>query len=276
MLYSVLQEHPSVSLPPIKEIRYWDEGISIPRHSVIQVFFSKHWHYVSLRKMMHATAMKFTNNLLSGKFDERSYFRWKCKYILGKRGHEWYQSLFNNSNQVTGDISPLYYHLPKEVIHSINAFNPSMKIIVCIREPIDRAWSKARMNLLRQKKRNISDLSFDEFKKYCEQIFEGWVSYEETIGNWKAHFKHVHVAIYDDLEKNPGKWYREICKFLEIEPIETNLLQQRINKGIEVDIPDRYHSFLFTQYKDEMRQLAHTLSNTSWLREYRKLLKRFT
>lgn len=275
LLYSVLKNHPSVSLPPIKELRYWDEGTNIPKHSLGRLLFSKHWHYVNLRKPIRSCIKYEVSRLFFGKKRNRPDMQLRCKYLFGKRSHEWYQSLFDNSCKVTGDISPLYYHLPKDVIKSISNYNPSTKIIVFIREPIDRTWSKAKMNLLKHRQKNVSDLSFDDFRKFCERQHEIWVPYEETIQNWKEHFENVHISIYDDLKNDPTKWYREICDFLQIEPMKTDLLQRNVNKGIQYDIPSEYLSLLFEQYGAELKQLAQSYSRSTWLGQYQELTRRF-
>jgi len=61
------------------------------------------------------------------------------KYHLGV---EWYNNLFNErkNDQVCGDISPPYF-LDTESIRRIKAYNPGVKMIISVRDPVEYALS---------------------------------------------------------------------------------------------------------------------------------------
>lgn len=64
------------------------------------------------------------------------------------RGTDWYLSHFaeddGRPDVVTFEATPHYLHT-QEAAARIHAFNPKMKLIVLLREPVARAWSQYRM-----------------------------------------------------------------------------------------------------------------------------------
>ena len=58
------------------------------------------------------------------------------------RGPEWYEQRFDASAQdnLCGEISPSYLHSP-DVVARVAEYNPDMRIILIVRDPIARAIS---------------------------------------------------------------------------------------------------------------------------------------
>lgn len=84
--------------------------------------------------------------ILSGKTKEVGYFSRKKLY---KKGEEWYNSQypikrFKKTPKFAVDSTPeyLYYDQIPKLIHS---YNPNAKIIICLRDPISRAYSHWNM-----------------------------------------------------------------------------------------------------------------------------------
>ena len=270
-LYSLFKDNPQVSLPPFKEIRYWNEGNLIPRHSLKNVLTSSHWHYKSLRKNLIIKLLTSIRNFIFFKDASISTLLWHFRYSFGHRSNTWYSNLFSQDGTVTGDISPLYYHIPEKKIKECCKFNPDVKIIIFIRDPIDRAWSKARMNLLKHKKKRTVDFNLSEFQAFSKNIYKEWIPYIESIHLWQSYFPKVHIAIYDELLNNPIEWYQKICKFLGIEYINHNNLKQKVNKGLEFDMPKECEKILFQQYGKELLQVGQRYNLPNWLKKYEQL-----
>jgi len=58
-LFRVLKEHSQVWLPPYKELRFWNEGDTLPQHTLTNVLFHSHWHYRELRRISLRSFVKF-------------------------------------------------------------------------------------------------------------------------------------------------------------------------------------------------------------------------
>ena len=277
-LYAVLKENPQVSLPPRKEIRYWNEGEQIPPHSLKSVLTSQHWHYRELRTILRKTSVPLIRNVVASAIRGRPpdpNLLWDLRYTIGRRGTAWYDSLFPHDGMMAGDISPLYYHISESRIKECHQHNPKAKVIVLVRNPVDRVWSKARMIQLHHKGRNPEEFDAEEFRTFAQDAYKSWSPYLDTIQAWKSIFADVHVALYDELQRDSGKWYRKICKFLEIDMNDSALLGDRINQGVDLAIPAACERILFQQYGHELRELGEVWSNPYWLKRYEELVIRF-
>ena len=254
-LFSALKNHPEIYLPPIQELRYLNEGGIIPAHSLKMVIYSKNWHYVQLRERLQRLVKQcFTRNIISSQW--RREFLWNLYYILGKHSFGWYGNLFiGGRKRIAGDISPLYYHIAMKKIQELASHNPHCKIIVFVRDPVERSWSKAKMNLMKHKKKNYDEVSTEEFIEIFDHIKKGWIPYNKTIGMWQSNFENVHVGIFDALQKAPDKFYEAVCKFLRIDwAVPKNyLLDKIVNRGIDLEIPEKFKLYLVEQYKEEIK-----------------------
>lgn len=268
LLYRLLQEHPNVLLPIMKEIRFWDEGINIPNHTIGRVLCSDHWHYAILRKRLRRRSKSEIKRLALFRWKESTDFYWWLRYTLGHRSEDWYESLFS-PEFVTGDISPLYYHLPEESVKKISRYKPDIKIVVFIRDPIERAWSKIKMNMLSHKGRELDQLSFEEFKRYSETVRAKWVPYLETVRMWQQYFPQIHVSLFDDLQSNQLHWYRGLCDFLGLDPSIAAVGEVKfVNSGKSVSIPREYEEVLKAQYWKEIVELQHHYPHLDWSQKY--------
>ena len=72
----------------------------------------------------------------AGKEKEINFFNFKYQY-----GYHWYQNRFFDSELLTGEFSTQYFW-DKNVPERIYQFNPDIKLILCLRNPVDRAFSQ--------------------------------------------------------------------------------------------------------------------------------------
>ncbi|MEL7408964.1 MAG: sulfotransferase, partial [Cyanobacteria bacterium J06558_2] len=165
--------------------------------------------------------------------------------------------------KITGDITPLYYQLPESEIKYIKDLLPDLKIIILLRNPIDRAWSKAKMNLCQHQGRKLKDISQEEFYNNFSKEYEQLSSYMSLIKQWKKYFsdKNIYIGYYDKLVANPSLLFDEICGFLQIEydllPSDRrNKLSARVNVGVKINIPNEYYIHLSDMYSQCIQELA--------------------
>jgi hypothetical protein len=275
LLYMLLNENIQISMPPCKEIRYWNEGNLIPLHNLRAFLTSPHWHYRNLREILKKNLSLSIRNFVYLRKNPTSNLLWSLRYCIGKRSSTWYSSLFPREGKVSGDISPLYYHIPEIRIRECSKHNPDMKIIIFIRNPIDRVWSKARMNLLKHKGRDAVDFDTNEFRGFCQHVYSNWRPYMVGIRIWQLNFPNVHIAIYDELLIDSKEWYRKICEFLGVEMNISIGLKRWVNQGLDFEIPENCERILFQQYGNELKQVGELYSLPSWLEKYEKLATRF-
>jgi len=104
------------------------------------------------------------------------------------RSVEWYLNLFLDESHINGDITPAYGILTKDVIQNIYELLPHLRLIYLIRNPIERAWSSARMALERAEMTHLegSDQWFIDHFMSKGSLARG--DYETCIRQWRSVF----------------------------------------------------------------------------------------
>lgn len=137
------------------------------------------------------------------------------RYELGLR---WYEGQFvpHDASTVRGEISPSYFHEPSATERAL-AYDPSLKILASLRDPVERALSQhrhlARLGLL-----PADDLRFETAlatnPTYVEQGL-----YHRHLARWIQAFgrDRVHVVLMDDIERDRVAVARDLYRFLGID-----------------------------------------------------------
>jgi hypothetical protein len=133
---------------------------------------------------------------------------WDLRY---ERGIEWYGSLFaDNGDKKHGEITPAYAHLTLDRIREIRHFNPLLRIVYILRNPIERAWSSALMALERSEMtlEEASDQWFIDHFRSAGSVARG--DYESCIKRWSLVFDRGQILIerYESIYESP----RELLK----------------------------------------------------------------
>lgn len=146
-----------------------------------------------------------------------------------------YSAQFVNakSGQVMGECSTIYLHLWKQTIQNIHAIYTGRvlpKIIIVLRNPIERAYSHYRFDFMERFVTN----SFTEAIASCKagegagSIYNNYLTYGLYYEQVKAYmdtFPDVFVFLSERLALDPGRLMKDLFNFLEIktdEPINTN------------------------------------------------------
>lgn len=121
------------------------------------------------------------------------------------RGIQWYSTLFNDKGKVNGDITPAYAFLPKTTIQAIHSAFPDLRLIYLIRNPMQRAWSAARMALGRAEMFHdeASDQWFIDHFQSRGSLARG--DYESCIRQWRGvyHASQLLIVRYESISTNP-------------------------------------------------------------------------
>ncbi|SFL05316.1 sulfotransferase family protein [Shimia haliotis] len=138
-----------------------------------------------------------------------------------------YHALFDaqDLSRVTGDVTPIYiFHPPS--IERIKAYNPDMKVIVLLRDPVARAHSHWAMEHERgDEPRSFAFALLNEVRMYLmgkrrhrviSYLQRGF--YAGQIAHLYDHFpKHQCLILRsDDLRKNHAKTLHLVHEFLEV------------------------------------------------------------
>lgn len=143
-----------------------------------------------------------------------------------------YQKLYSESNHILrGDASVDLLYYWKEAIPQIKRYLSDPKIIIVLRNPIDRAYS----NFLHMKRDLRENLSFENaIEAESERIKNNYEfiwhyiqvgKYTKQVEAYQKNFSEVKIVLFDDLKHNTEQTIKEIIKFLgadEYQNIDVN------------------------------------------------------
>ena len=129
-----------------------------------------------------------------------------------------------DSYKCVGEASSDYFYFHKYTIPLIKKkFGSDLKIIICLRNPIERAFS-AYNNLIRDSREYLSfyDGLLDEEERIKKNFDWMWHYsragfYLEALKDFKNNFKNVHVVINEDLAVNTLSSIQSIYSFLDVD-----------------------------------------------------------
>ena len=199
-MYHYLKQHPDIFLPPVKEPVYFASDIVEHAHR----------------------CRSYVRN-----FNQEKYFSNKefpDRHIIFIKKFEYYKKLYEQAEpeKVAGDMSALYL-FSKVAAENIKNFNADAKIIILLRNPVDRAFSQYMMRIRDGKimdrnflKEVISD--FEKREEDCKEYYIEQGLYSEQIERYLNFFgeERVRIFLFEDFISNTKKVLSEIFAFLEV------------------------------------------------------------
>lgn len=133
------------------------------------------------------------------------------------KGLEWYASLFRHCARSVpiGEFSAAYF-MPPEARERIATDIPNCKIIITLRDPIERLYSHYRKGYEEAYFRG----TFEEVLKRRPDLLD-WSRYAEHVRRWYESFgrENVLVLIHDELKRDPQNFLDHVTQFIGIESI---------------------------------------------------------
>lgn len=199
-LYNYLKQHPDIFLPNIKELNHF---------SRVESSQSQDYQRPKKEVLYHT---KIINS------------------------PEVYQDLYEEAmeHQLKGDVSPSYLW-GTTTAQRIFDHNPEAKIIVSLRDPVQRAFSHYVMNL---SVGYDTEPSFERAIHAKESRIWGggnlyleWSRYYEALKSYYDLFpkENIKVLIFEDWTSKKQETLQHICNFLNVDPLT------------EMDISDRFN-----------------------------------
>ncbi len=205
-LYDVLSVVPGIFLPKIKELHYFSELYSPdakrfgPMHRAEQVRNSR----------------KFHNARNTGTDYEQAVLAQLDQIDRTPINDEWYKNIFDfaRENDICGEICPCYMSMPTRGIRHAISINPNVRVLIIIRDPIDRIWSHMRMHV------KTGHLKFDLKNTLNGQASLGpymaYTNYKDSIRRWQSMCGHGRLKLfrYEGIREDPRKVLSEILAFV--------------------------------------------------------------
>jgi len=103
---------------------------------------------------------------------------------------------------VRGEATASYAALDRDVIAEVALLNPDLKVVIMVRDPVERAWSHAKKDLARNRGRKLTEVTEAEFHEFFADPYQRQCArYMENIENWRACLgrDRVFVGRFDDV-----------------------------------------------------------------------------
>ena len=255
-LHRVLRQHPSLWLPPVKELHYFDR-LETKR----TILDPKERRRVGLKQLL-------------------SLDPWLVSYWLRMRSDEWYARLFRGAKAeglVAGEITPAYATLDETVLRRIKRLNDNIKLIFVMRDPVERAWSAVN----NAAKKGAADASSVEksIKRARESGAAARSAYADTIKRLEAVFpaNQVHYCFFEDLRDRPEALTSDLFSFLGVEPVPPTPVQlpQAVNVAAgSKPIPPEFSRTMARDYLPMVGDLCRRFDGPPqrWRARYETLL----
>lgn len=202
------------------------------------------------------------------------------------KGEKWYKSFFDYKYKLVGEKNPNIIYLDY-IYPYIQNINPFVKMILFLRNPIDRAYSAWHLFHVRNQKyikdnnrKTFQELVEDELDNRLHEPLNASVSYSHILqkGLYYKQIKkltqyfpiqNLCILFLEDIEKNPNKVYEKIYDFLDVPIIHTNYekklegqYQSNLKKN---DIHPKLYKKLVDFFKNDVQKLEKLLKvKTQW------------
>ncbi len=204
-IYHYLKQHPEVYLSPIKEPHFFSKDIDVEQ----------------FKKEFAQNKLQDIEKYVSGDMEQEFH----AAFV---RDASQYRRLFKNvhKEKAIGELSTSYLY-SEVAAEEIKKMIPDCKIIICLRNPIERAYSHYRMNLW-----TGNSNEFDFYKALLEdyqhqpKVWGNAHLYTE-IGMYYAQVKryldvfgrdNVKIIFSEDLKQSTARVIRELYAFIGVDP----------------------------------------------------------
>lgn len=164
--------------------------------------------------------------------------------------------------RLSGEITPAYSILPPERIRFIRRVMPKVKLILLLRDPVERAWSHALLHLLKKVAvRRYEDVPLTEFYRHLQsRKCRAKGDYLQIIANWTRYFppEQLYLGFFDDITRRPEELFGSILDYLQVAPPadwSSYPLRQVINRGTRTPMPPEIRAFLQELYAPDLERL---------------------
>jgi len=221
-----------------------------------QIFMSKPKELFFFNKLRSKDDLRYRSDELSWYLDFFMPERFGQKMLKKKKK---FRKIY--LPKVRGEATASYSTLDPEIIKEITILNPNIKIILLIRNPIDRAWSHAKKELSQKQGRALESITDDEFKDFFNQSYQlKCARYTDNIDTWSEFLSegNIFIGFFDDMKNNPEQLLFNVFSFLGVEDDQkfiSSLAYEKVNSTEASHIPRKYKLYLEELLKPELEKL---------------------
>lgn len=206
-------------------------------------------------------------------FDNEDYF--KSEQVDYNLYHRFFQ--ISQNNQIVGEATPIYMYW-RSAVQRIWTYNPNIKLIVLLRNPISRAYSHWNM----ERDRGADSLLFFEAIQQETERCKEALPFQHRVfsyidrGFYSEQLRHVWrffpkqqtlILKSEDLNQFPQSTLDKIYQFLDISPLQNIQPQQIHNRAYLNPMTLQEKNYLKTIFYFEIKTLEQMLNwdCSTWL-----------
>ncbi len=163
------------------------------------------------------------------------------------KSKKWYHRHFDFAKgKITGEASPFYIFHP-DVPKRVRYYNPKMKLIAILRNPVERAISHYKMNVeseretlffsdaIRNEEKRLKSVSdFDnKNSSFQHYSYKKRGQYFEQIKNWQKCFPKEQILVlnFNDFIRDPWQEIQKVYHFLDVAAYHGTLQEFHFNSS---------------------------------------------
>lgn len=230
-LFEMLAQNPSVWLPPLKEVHFFDAANLSDAD----------------KDKKRQKILKLANRAANHGKSKGSSGTGKAEFLRSLAGDDiqteaWYRRLFSHPDsegRITGEITPAYLVLDEAKIIYMKSVLPDTKIIILVREPRDRNLSQIRMAATRTKLPELSEADWKKILEGTRKRDRG--NYSRAIPLWQKYYGPDQLLIlpFSQLKTDPAGMMRTVESFIGAQHFGGyKSLDKQVHKTKEIQVPD--------------------------------------
>jgi hypothetical protein len=158
---------------------------------------------------------------------ELNFFNHNYEY-----GYDWYEPHFESGPWQNLEFSVLYFH-DANVPGRVKEYNPDARLLLCLRNPVDRAISQHRHEIRKGRLPSRETAFWDALTRNPSYIEQG--RYADHLERWLEHFEltQFHIVEYDQIREEPDQVLQRAFRFLGVDPtFRPSLTNERVNRSL--------------------------------------------
>ena len=216
--------------------------------------------------------LKQHDQIGTARHKELHFFDRETFYGLGDLAYYFYERKFDFSTkkEIYGEATPIYLYW-EGCARRIWKYNPDIKLIAILRNPISRAFSSWNMErgrgndeldfmsaIERERERVKSALPFQHrLFSYVDRGF-----YSEQIRAYRRYFDDEQMLFikYEDFKKDQEQWVKEVVKFLGLDVGRINYEPMVVNhRPYSSEMPQAAREHLQSVYQHDIKEVEKLL-----------------
>jgi hypothetical protein len=269
-LYSKLDELEGFDMPPVKELGYFSRYRA---YGYGFLTISESWRRIFKPIRMWRAIRHLTRLAVEGKWRR---FKWYISWYFSDYNDDWYLSLFEDREGLTGDITPNYSVLRERDIRRMHQLLPDVRLIFMMRNPIERAWSHYKYKRIQwEPDFEVSQVDVEEVLDFVDSDEQELRSdYLATIQRFAKYYpdEQILLCFYDAVKHKPAVLLSEVVEFIggNADKIRENLrLRERVNTSVQMDMPEEVRDHLERKYSSFLKEMSDHFGSycTKWYLE---------